>query len=220
MIWSFLNNPWISGIGGGLISGIIVFFVTNYILSRKENKLYLQKIDQANLEVIHILKPYVTSEKPFNLELFNSVISSVSKRYNVESNDIIKLEEALNEIVTDIMQTSFLTEEQKETYCKKLLSLKQTPKQIEKIIYLKKDETTTVSSKNFSLVLAMTTVLITMLTMMFFSFRDSMTNFSRTPTSFMILVTSIPIFLTLVMMMMLDMRKKLKLKLKDSQEKE
>ena len=34
----FLNNPWITGIGGGAVSGFLVYFITSHLLSRKEDK--------------------------------------------------------------------------------------------------------------------------------------------------------------------------------------
>lgn len=33
-----IANPWIVGIGGGVISSLIVFFITKFFLSKKENK--------------------------------------------------------------------------------------------------------------------------------------------------------------------------------------
>ena len=35
-----IANPWIVGIGGGVISSLIVFFITKFFLSKKENKEY------------------------------------------------------------------------------------------------------------------------------------------------------------------------------------
>lgn len=33
-IMDILNNPWVTGIGGGIISSLIVFFVTKYLFSK------------------------------------------------------------------------------------------------------------------------------------------------------------------------------------------
>ncbi len=38
------NNSWITGIGGGIVSGFIVYFVTSKFLSKKQKKEYSQKI--------------------------------------------------------------------------------------------------------------------------------------------------------------------------------
>ncbi|MBI2572363.1 hypothetical protein HYV86_00730 [Candidatus Woesearchaeota archaeon] len=214
MDWSFLNNTWFVGITGGIISGVIVYFVTSYILSKKEDKLYLQKVQQANTEIIHILKPYIISEKRFSDNLFNSIISSVSKKYELESKDIINLQEAINDMVTDIMQTSFLTEAQKEVYTTKLLSLKQAPKQKENIVYLKKDEASTVSSRSFSFVLATTTVFMMTLVTIFVTLNDSTFGTFGSSTFFIVVSTLIPIVLT-GLVIFIDLKKRLiRIKLK------
>ena len=44
----FWTNPWVTGIGGGIISSLIVFFVTKYFFNKKENKEYAQKVKLAN----------------------------------------------------------------------------------------------------------------------------------------------------------------------------
>lgn len=55
----FLQNPWVCGIGGGIISGIIVFYITKWLMGKKDNSMYLRQIQSANTEVISILKPYI-----------------------------------------------------------------------------------------------------------------------------------------------------------------
>ena len=40
----FLQNQWVVGIGGGIISGIIVFFITKWLFQRKDNSKYLEQI--------------------------------------------------------------------------------------------------------------------------------------------------------------------------------
>lgn len=58
-----LNNPWVTGIGGGIISSLIVFFVTKYLFSKKENREYLQKIKTANNEILYSIRPLVIEKK-------------------------------------------------------------------------------------------------------------------------------------------------------------
>ena len=38
MTWEWLNDPWVSGIGGGVISGLMVYFVTNWLFSRQRKR--------------------------------------------------------------------------------------------------------------------------------------------------------------------------------------
>ena len=41
---NILNNPWVIGIGGGVISSLIVFFVTQYISRKKANENICKKL--------------------------------------------------------------------------------------------------------------------------------------------------------------------------------
>lgn len=50
---NILNNAWVTGIGGGIISSLIVFFVTRYFFSKREKREYLQKIETANNEILY-----------------------------------------------------------------------------------------------------------------------------------------------------------------------
>lgn len=52
-----IANPWIVGIGGGVISSLIVFFITKFFLSKKENKEYEQKVRLATNEVVYAVRP-------------------------------------------------------------------------------------------------------------------------------------------------------------------
>ena len=58
----FLQNQWVVGIGGGIISGIIVFFITKWLFQRKDNSKYLEQIANANLDIIRTLKPYIAEK--------------------------------------------------------------------------------------------------------------------------------------------------------------
>ena len=48
----WLNNTWVVGILGGVLSGFIVNYLSRIFLSKRENREYLQKVFSANREVI------------------------------------------------------------------------------------------------------------------------------------------------------------------------
>lgn len=210
MVWTLFSDSWIIGISGGIISGIIVYFVTNFIISKKENKFYQQKIDQANSELLNTLKPYIISKKTFDVELYNSIISSLSKKYTIETKDLYEISESLNEIITEIMQTSFLTEKQKDNYSKSLLSIKTTTKPKEKIVYFRKEMPSLLSSKDFSIILSIMTVLILMISITYTPIQKEFNSLSYlfiTSTPYFALIIIIPIFLIVSLIMIMDIKR-------------
>ena len=60
---NILNNPWVIGIGGGVISSLIVFFVTQYISRKKGKREYLQKIKMANNDILYFIRPLIIERK-------------------------------------------------------------------------------------------------------------------------------------------------------------
>ncbi|MGJ4748139.1 hypothetical protein ACQV5M_17400 [Leptospira sp. SA-E8] len=116
-----LLNQWVIGIGGGVISGIIVYIVTYYISSRKEDKLRLQKAEVANNELLHIMRPIIIDKSRFNPDLFDSIISSLANKHGIEDDDLLDLIDLGNEIIRDIMQSPFLASEIKDKYCSNIL---------------------------------------------------------------------------------------------------
>lgn len=55
-----LNNAWVVGIGGGILSGLIVTVITRYLFSKKENSEYMQKVSSVNREIIYALRPGIS----------------------------------------------------------------------------------------------------------------------------------------------------------------
>jgi len=55
-----LNNPWVIGIGGGVISGFVVMLITRHLFSRRDNREYNQRVVTANQEVIYAIRPGIS----------------------------------------------------------------------------------------------------------------------------------------------------------------
>lgn len=119
-----LANPWLVRIGGGLICGIIAYLVSSLIVAKKEKKYYLRKLYSANQEILQTVRPMIAKEDLFDINLLHSIISSTANKYNVDKADLYNIHSLIDDIITDIMQSPFLTMEQKEQYCKNLMDLK------------------------------------------------------------------------------------------------
>ncbi len=152
-----LNNPWITGIGGGIISSLIVYFVTRYAFSKKEKKEYNQKVETANNEILYAVRPLIIEKKIPSNEIFTSIRLSTAKKYGVKPEDLFSEYTISNDLINEIMNNSFLSSDQKIELCDLLNTMKQSKKEDEtkevEIVYVK--ERDGFSSKYSSALLAM-----------------------------------------------------------------
>jgi hypothetical protein len=59
---SWLNNTWVVGIGGGILSGLFVTYISRFWLSKRDNKEYRQKITTANQEILYAVRPCISED--------------------------------------------------------------------------------------------------------------------------------------------------------------
>jgi hypothetical protein len=45
----FFGNEWVIGIGGGVLSGLLVTLITRYLFSKKDDKEYAQNLGSVDL---------------------------------------------------------------------------------------------------------------------------------------------------------------------------
>ncbi|TGM23607.1 hypothetical protein EHQ82_05285 [Leptospira selangorensis] len=93
-----------------------------------------QRAEVANNELLHIMRPIIIDDSRFNIDLFNSIISSLSYKHDLEEDYLMDLIDLGNEIIRDIMQSPFLTTDIKDKYCTNIL------KEIEKEEILREKE--------------------------------------------------------------------------------
>ncbi|BDD03760.1 hypothetical protein [Aureibacter tunicatorum] len=152
-----INNPWVTGIGGGIISSLIVFFATRYFFGKREKKEYTQKIETANNEILYSIRPLVIDKKIPSLNILSSVILATAKKYGVKKEDLYNEYSLSNDLINEIMANSFLSSDQKIEFCELLQGMTDTLKENKdiEIIYLnKKNHYTT---KYSSIVLSLMT---------------------------------------------------------------
>ncbi|WP_446319952.1 hypothetical protein [Vibrio vulnificus] len=75
----FLSNEWVVGIGGGILSGLIVALITRYIFSKKDNREYYQKLDMVNKEVLYALRPGIPEGSMPTETVLKSLIMATSE---------------------------------------------------------------------------------------------------------------------------------------------
>ena len=124
-----IANPWIVGIGGGVISSLIVFFITKFFLSKKENKEYEQKVRLATNEVVYAVRPLVIDKAIPTNDILAALRSAIAVKYGVKVSDVIGIKQLVCILVLEILSNSFLNSSQKNEYCNLLMTMKDEPKQ-------------------------------------------------------------------------------------------
>ncbi len=119
-----LNNPWITGVGGGVISGFIVYFITDWLLSKKQDKEYSQKITTANNEVLYAMRPLVVHKQTPSRSIVESMMESIARKYEVNKDDLINISMLADDLVREVMENAFLDSGQKMEFCKEINELK------------------------------------------------------------------------------------------------
>ena len=75
---SFINNQWVVGTVCSLFSGLIVFLITNWWISIRDDKEVKQKITAANNEILHALRSQI-AERVLPAEgVLDSMLSSLA----------------------------------------------------------------------------------------------------------------------------------------------
>ncbi|SMP82708.1 hypothetical protein SAMN06295888_1563 [Desulfonatronum zhilinae] len=120
----WMNNPWIVGIGGGILSGLLVTFVSRALFSRRDRREYAQKLASANREVIYALRPGLSEGHVPDSRVVESLISATARKYAVEAKDMYGARQVGEELIKEIMDSSFISASTKQEYCNQLESLR------------------------------------------------------------------------------------------------
>ncbi len=134
---TFLNNPWVSSI----LSGLVVYLITNFFLSRKQNKEYSQKVQTANNELLYVMRPLVAQRQIPDQMIIVSLVASISRKYGINREDLLDLPLLADDLIREVMENPFLESDQKLEFCHKINELvrkdKDEIKTTERIVYLK-----------------------------------------------------------------------------------
>jgi hypothetical protein len=117
----FINSPWTIGIVTGLLVWLITFMVSRMLLSKRENREYAQKLASANREVIVAIRPGIAEGSVPSPEIVEAIINSTARRYSVTPTDMYTSKEISEELIKEVMDSSFLSSVQKTEYCSKLV---------------------------------------------------------------------------------------------------
>lgn len=115
-MFDFLQNQWVVGIGGGIVSGIIVYLITKWIFQRKDNSKYLEQINTANMDIIRTLKPYVAEKGLPEKEIIDAIILSTARKYKVKNEELYSIRIICEELIREIIENVYVSTDKKKEY--------------------------------------------------------------------------------------------------------
>lgn len=119
----WLQNTWVVGIGGGIISGLIVFLVTRWLFSNQSKDEFTRKIASANREITFAVRQGIPEGRVPSHEVLNSLIKATARKHGLSTNDLYGPAEVAQDLIKDVMDSSFISAEAKENYCLRLVAL-------------------------------------------------------------------------------------------------
>lgn len=120
---SWLNNAWVVGIGTGILSGLLVTWLLNLFISKKKDREYQQQISSANREIIYSVRVGIPESNLPTREIVEALIHSTARRYGVQPSELYQAKELSEELIKEVMDSSFLSQAKKIEYCDALLPL-------------------------------------------------------------------------------------------------
>ncbi|MDE3270845.1 hypothetical protein [Pseudoalteromonas sp. G4] len=115
-----LNNSWIIGIGTGILSGIIVTFITRKIFTKKDERETAQNIASANREIMYALRPGISDGHIPEKSVLESLRNATARHYKLEPHLLFSPKSISEELIKEIMDSSFISSETKRQYCDSL----------------------------------------------------------------------------------------------------
>lgn len=169
----FFSNPWVVGIGGGVLSGLLVTLITRYLFSKRERREYLQKVATANNEIIYAIRPAIAEKVIPSNEMLEALFSATARKYSVDESDLYSKASLANELIKEVMDNTFLSSQQKVEFCSLLSSLKKIRKegpevqQLVEYVHINRS-----SSGDTSTMLGMVTAMMALSTILFIYIKD------------------------------------------------
>lgn len=119
----WLNNPWVVGVGGGILSGLLVTLVTRFFLSRRDRRVYNQKLQSANREIVYALRPGISEGQIADRHVVESLVRATARKHSVADTDLHTPSQIVDELTKEIMDSSFISSKAKRDYCNHLEAL-------------------------------------------------------------------------------------------------
>lgn len=116
-----LNSNWFVGIMTGIISGIVVYFITSYIIENRKKIEKKKRIAIANDAVLTSLRPHIAHSGLPSLSQLEAIISSIARQYEVNTEDMNSPKMFCEDLVVEFVSNVYIPTELKQERIEKLL---------------------------------------------------------------------------------------------------
>ena len=210
-----LNNGWVVGIGGGILSGLIVAWLTRTLFSKKDLRELAANISSANKEILYAIRPEISENSLPSVEVIDALKNATARKYKIEPERLHGITQIVEELIKEIMDSSFISSSIKKEYCESLNTLipevsEETPLQAEdREVFVARIEYKEKMTSLLSMTLGTIVALATMLSFLKSSFEPSSIFGKITGTLFpMLLVMSSVMLVMTAMQVALKLRHK------------
>lgn len=197
---SIFSNSWVIGIGGGILSGFIVTYISRKFFSGQENKLLLQKITSANREVIFAIRSTIAEGALPKHEVITALLASTARKYGVSRKELYSIGEVADDLVKEVMDSSFISSKTKSDYCDKLANLKRqvTPaeKEIAKKSFLE-------IYRNFGTITSLTLGMTAMVLTATLAFKTGSNNLSNASSLFPVAIPTLAVLFSVIVVILM-----------------
>lgn len=111
-----LNNSWVIGIGGGLISAIVSSVLAYLITWCLTTVMRRKRVGDANQFLINHLRSYIIKGIIPSDTLANALRANAAKKFKVKESDLLSLPSLIAEIATEIVDIAYLQEADQMRY--------------------------------------------------------------------------------------------------------
>ncbi|WP_323847032.1 hypothetical protein [Microbulbifer magnicolonia] len=118
-----LNNGWVVGVGGGVLSGLIVAWLTRTLFSKKDQRELAISIGTANKEILYAIRPEISENSLPSTEVIEALRNATARKYKVEVERLHGTAQIVEDLIKEIMDSSFISSSSKKGYCEALSTL-------------------------------------------------------------------------------------------------
>ncbi len=97
-----------------IIGMIIVVIAIKLFVERNKSKAVIGIINIANNRFIDAIRPFFIQEIEINMKLINNIRNAIKREYCADDNMLYTIEQLEEQIILDISETKYLTEERKK----------------------------------------------------------------------------------------------------------
>lgn len=116
LVEKIVNNQWVINIGTGIAVYIVTTIISKIIFNKATNKERQKQVNNANNEIIRILKPYVVEKDILSKKIISSIIESIARKFGVSANELYNIKEICEELIREILESSYVDSNKKKEY--------------------------------------------------------------------------------------------------------